>query len=229
MTAGSGFWGQIAASLGGAALQSDAVRSASNTLAGATGSALDEQRRQFDLTRGDFAPWRAAGERALTSLEGDISRMPTAEEVMAEPGYQFGLSEGQRALDRKIAALGGRASGAALKAATRYGTDYATAGYNAAYQRRQDRLNRLASLAGLGQTATGSSAMAGQNSANAISSLISNQGDAAAAARIGQGNIWGNVLNQAGALYGRQTNQNANPNAISAWGLPNYAIAPYGN
>ena len=124
-----------------------------------------------------------------------------AADAMRDPGYQFGLQQGQQALDRKIAAMGGRVSGASLKAAARYGTDYASTGYNAAYQRGQDRLNRLASLAGLGQTATQSSAASGASSANAISNLLTSQGDANAARSIAQGNIWGNAGNQLAGYY----------------------------
>jgi hypothetical protein len=120
-----------------------------------------------------------------------------------DPGYQFGLDQGQTALDRKIAAMGGRVSGAALKGADRYATDYATTGYNSAYQRSQDRLNRLASLAGLGQTATSASAAAGQASTNAMTSLLTNQGDASAASRLAQSNIWGNAGNQLTAIAGK--------------------------
>ncbi len=132
--------------------------------------------------------------------ESELGGMPTSAEVMAEPGYQFGLQQGQQALDRKAAAAGGRVSGAALKAASEYGTNYATTGYNAAYQRRQDRLNRLAALAGIGQSATGNSAQAGASSANAISGLVSAQGNASGAAQLAQGNIWGNAVNQLGAI-----------------------------
>jgi hypothetical protein len=39
---------------------------------------------------------------------------------------------------------------------------------------------------------------------NSISGIMQNQGDAAGAARIAQGNIWGNGVNQIAALYGRQ-------------------------
>lgn len=122
---------------------------------------------------------------------------------MSDPGYQFGLSQGQLGLDRKAAAAGGRVSGAALKSAAEYANNYATTGYNAAYQRRQDRLNRLASLANIGQTATGGSAAAGDAKSNAISNLISSQGDASAAASMAQGNIWGNTINQIGAGIGK--------------------------
>ncbi len=138
---------------------------------------------------------------------------------MQDPGYQFGLTQGQTALDRKIAAMGGRVSGAALKAASRYGTDYATTGYNAAYQRRQDRLNRLAALAGIGQSATGSSAQAGMNMANNVSGMLTAQGDASAASRLAQGNIWGGAANKIAALYGRNAQKTKQPvNDWAGWG-----------
>lgn len=225
---GGGGWANLAGNLIGAAIGSDSARSAANTQADATREAIGEQRRQYDLTRSDFAPWREAGVGALGTLQKEMGAPVTAADVMQDPGYQFGLTSGQQAIDRKIAAGGGRMSGAAVKAAGRFGTDYATTGYNAAYQRRQDRLNRLQALAGIGQTATNSSAQAGQGATNAISSLISSGGDAAAAGRMAQGNIWGNAVNSITANYMR--NQQRNPNAINPqFGLPNYAIDPYGN
>jgi hypothetical protein len=124
-------------------------------------------------------------------------------EALKEPGYQFGLQQGQQAIDRKAAAAGGRVSGAALKAANRFATDYATSGYNAAYGRREDRLARLQTLAGFGNSATGSVANAGQNSTNAISQAMQSQGDAFGASRLAQGNIWSNTANQIGAIGSR--------------------------
>lgn len=159
---------------------------------------------EFKWTKDAQAQRAAAEANSASGLGGLIDRATTQEEVMRDPGYQFGLQQGQQALDRKIAAMGGRVSGASLKAAARYGTDYASTGYNAAYQRGQDRLNRLASLAGLGQTATQASAQSGANSANAISNLMTSQGDANAARAISQGNIWGNAGNQLAGYYMNQ-------------------------
>jgi hypothetical protein len=129
-----------------------------------------------------------------------MGQTTTAADAMSDPGYQFGLQQGQQGLDRKAAAAGGRVSGAALKSAAEYATNYATTGYNAAYQRRQDRLNRLSALAGIGQSATSGSAQAGAVASGAISNLTSQQGNAAGGASIAQGNIWGNSTNQLGAL-----------------------------
>jgi hypothetical protein len=191
----------------GGAMQSSAASKAAYAQRVANEQAMDEQRRQYDQTREDLAPWRAAGGNALQRLAGDIERMPTAQEVMAQPGYQFGLQQGQQALDRRQAAAGGRISGRAMKAGARYATDYAASGYNAEYQRRQDRLNRLAALAGIGQTATGASAAAGANSANAISGMLMQGGANAGAARLAQGSIWGNALGDVSAQYLRSQQQ----------------------
>ncbi len=199
-------WGIVAsvgATIVGSVITSNAAGDAADTQAESTAAGLGEQRRQFDLTRADFKPYRETGARALGSLESDISKAPTAAEVMSDPGYAFGAQQGQQALDRKAAAAGGRVSGASLKRASSFATDYATSGYNAAYQRRQDRLNRLAALAGIGQTATGSSAQAGANSTNAITGLLERQGDSTAAAGLARGSIWGNAANQLGAIGSR--------------------------
>lgn len=194
---------ELAGNIVGSLIGADSARSAANTQSDATREAIAEQRRQADRAYADQTPYREAGVNALGQYAREIGTMPTADEVMAQPGYQFGLQQGQQALDRRFAASGGRISGASMKAGTRYATDYATSGYNAEYQRRQDRLNRLATLAGLGQTATGASAASGQNAANNISGLISSQGDAAAAAKLHTGNLWGNTANSLAALWQR--------------------------
>ena len=172
---------------------------------------------EFKWTPDAQAQRNAANASSASGEVGLIDRATTQEDVMQDPGYQFGMQQGQQALDRKIAAMGGRVSGASLKAAARYGTDYASTGYNAAYQRGQDRLNRLASLAGLGQTATQASAQSGANSANAISNLMTSQGDANAAHSISQGNIWGNAGNQLAGFYMNQQRQpQYQPNSYGA-------------
>ena len=208
------FWAAGAVVVGSVAsgyMASSAAGDAADAQSEASANATGEQRRQFDLTRSDYAPYREAGTKALGQLETDINAPVSAADVMSDPGYQFGLKQGQLGLDRKAAAGGGRVSGAALKSAAEYATNYATTGYGAAYQRRQDRLNRLASLAGLGQTATSGSAAAGSNAANAITGIVGAQGDASGAARLAQGNIWGNTVNQLGAVAGKWASTPYNP------------------
>ena len=199
-------WGVAAAvgAVGGALISSNAAKSAANTQANASNTALAEQQREYDINQANQQPYLDAGKAALSQYQTALNTPTTAADVMAnDPGYQFGLDQGQTALDRKIAAMGGRVSGAALKATDQYATNYATTGYNSAYQRSQDRLNRLAALAGLGQTATSASAASGNASTNAITALQTSQGDASAASSLAQGNIWGNAGNQLAAIAQR--------------------------
>ncbi len=213
-------WVAAAAAVVGAVISSDSASNAADVQENASNNALSEQQRQFNQTRTDTAPYRAAGVTALGQIAAENNQPVTAADAMSDPGYQFGLQQGQQALDRKAAAGGGRVSGAALKSASEYATNYATTGYSAAYQRRQDRLNRLASLAGIGQTSTNASAAAGANSANAISGLLTSQGNAAGSAQLAQGNIWGNATNQLGAAGQRWASNRTPSTPVNSYDAP---------
>jgi hypothetical protein len=190
----------VVGAIGGALISSDAAGDAADQQAEASAAAIAEQRRRYDQSYADYTPYRETGVRALGQLETEINTPVTSADAMSDPGYQFGLQQGQQALDRKASAAGGRVSGASLKSASEYATNYATTGYNAAYQRRQDRLSRLSALANIGQISTGGSAAAGASAGNAISNMVSAQGNANGAAQLAQGNIWGNTVNQLGAV-----------------------------
>jgi hypothetical protein len=70
-----------------------------------------------------------------------------------DPGLEFRLAEGQKALDHSAAAKGGAMGGRAIKAALRYGQDYGSNEYSKAYDRfnldNTNEFNRYATLAGL--------------------------------------------------------------------------------
>ena len=177
-------------------IQDRSAKRADNTMREATAAEIAENRRQYDTTRADYAPWREQGVNALQKLAGDIDTPVTAADVMQDPGYAFGQQQGEQAINRRIAAGGGRVSGQAIKAPARFGTDDATAGDGAAYQRKQDRLNRLAALSGVGQTATAGTAAAGQFATQNIGNALSNQGEASAASQLYRGGIWANTANK---------------------------------
>ncbi len=217
--------------VGGALISSSAAGDAAGAQQASTEAGIAEQRRQFDLVRGDTASARGIGESAIAQLARELGLpqgqpgQPMPQEAIdptKEPGYQFGLQQGQTALDRRIAAMGGRVSGAALKASTRYNQDYATTGYAAAYNRqnsaRSERLNRLQALAGFGQTAAATSGQTGIYTSNAISKMATSQGDASGAAQIAQGNIWGDAFNQVAANYKPPTNPMSNMAANQSFG-----------
>ena len=108
---------------------------------------------------------------------------------MMDPSYQFRLGEGMKALDRQAAARGGLISGGALKAAQRYGQEFASNEFGNAY-------NRLANLAGIGQTATNNmGGAAGQFGTNA-GNLMTGAGAARASGYVGGANALSSGLGQ---------------------------------
>lgn len=288
-------WATIIGSVAGGLLSSGAASDAADAQAGAAASATAEQKRQYDTTRADFAPYRAAGTSALSKLsdllgltvpaqstgelratlapqfttpgtpgtpggyfgggrEGDgntvaatpgtpatidhagldaavlaaqpANAVPSAEfgsllrpftgaDLASEPGYQFGLAEGTKGLNNSLAARGGLYSGAAGKAITRYGQDYAGTKFNEAFNRDQTTktgiFNKLSGVAGTGQTATGQVASAGQNYANNAAGNLIGAGDARATGYLAQGNIWGNAINQGVSAWNNRPQQPQQP------------------
>lgn len=215
------FWvagAAVVGAVGGALITGNAAKDASQTQANASQTAIGEQQREFDTNQANFAPYLAAGTTALGQIQSGLN---APVDPTQDPGYQFGLSQGQKALASQTAANGGRDSGAALKAADEFATNYATTGYSAAYQRGQDRLNRLSALAGLGQTAAGGSGVLGQQATTNLTGLTTAQGNAAAAGQLAQGNIWANGTN---ALVAAGQKYAASPSygtpSSSGYGMP---------
>lgn len=176
-----------------------------------------QQMQMYQQQRTDQAPYREAGYGALSQLVGgsgaggQFNRDFSMSDFQQDPGYQFRQSEGEQAINRAAGAAGSRYSGATLKALQRFNSDLSSQEYGNAYNRFQNnvssRYNRLASLAGIGQTATNQTQQAGTNSANAISGIgqnamnnINNSMQNAATARasgyVGAGNAINSGLSQ---------------------------------
>jgi hypothetical protein len=173
------------------------------------------QERMFERQVGLQEPWREAGVNALRQMQAGAAPLPPAftgqVNMMADPGYQFRLSEGLKALDRQAAARGGLISGSALKAAQRFGQDYASGEYGAAYGRalteydasRQlatEQYNRLAGMAGTGQVTSGQLANAAGQYGSNVSNILGAAGQAGAQGILGAGAAGaGGLMNSAQA------------------------------
>jgi hypothetical protein len=109
---------------------------------------------------------------------GLLNRQFSMQDFQQDPGYQFRLAEGEKAINRAAAARGGYDSGGALKALTRYGQGVASDEYGNAFNRwntqNNQLYNRFASLAGVGQLANQQVGQAGQGYANAASNIAQN-------------------------------------------------------
>ena len=174
----------MALAIGGSALLgASASKSAASTQAASADHATELQERMFNKQLELQEPFRQSGINALNKIEsGDIMGA-------MDPSYKFRLGEGMKALERSAAARGGLISGGALKAAQRYGQEFASNEFGNAY-------NRLASRAGFGQTAsTNMGGAAGQFGTNA-GNLMTGAGAARASGYVGGANALSSGLGQ---------------------------------
>lgn len=167
----------------GGVLANRAAGKAADAQVGASRDAISEQRRQFDLTRSDLAPFREAGVNALNQFVASLG--PGFEESDA---FRFNLDQGIRALDRTAAARGKALSGEAVRGATAFASGLAS-------QEINNYLNRLAALSGVGQTATNTGATLGANTASNVGNLLVNAGDARASGFVGGANAINDSIN----------------------------------
>jgi hypothetical protein len=145
------------------------------------------------------------------SISSPSTRMDATEWVKRTPGYGFQFQEGLNALDRSAASRGMLLSGAQTRGAQEYGQNFALGHYNTL-------MDRLANMAGLGQSTAAQGAQSGQNMAaqSAANTMAGAQGagqaNMAGAQAIGSGYI--NAANAAA-----QNQQNSWNNLFSIGGL----------
>lgn len=195
----------VVGTIGSALISSNAASSAARgqTAAANTSNALATS--QFDQTRADQEPWRLAGATALgqlgslTAAGGDLNRRFTMADFIKDPGYDFRMSEGAKAIERSAAARGGVLGGGTLKALSRYNQDFASQEYNNSFSRwnqeNNQQFGRLSSIAGLGQQANAANQQASQNYTNTFSNNLMGAANASGAAQIASANAISNSLN----------------------------------
>ena len=174
-----------------------------------------------DLNKGRMTYVTDPVDPAANSDYGSLNKKFTLADFWDDPvtqaSYQQGLDQGTKALGNIAGARGNRNSGAQLKALTRFSTDYTgnqAAGSQARYVGDQTNLyNRLAGIAGSGQTAVNTGVQAGQNTANTVSGLLTSQGNARGAAAISRGNAIGGAIQNVGNIFANQSGGQFNPNA----------------
>lgn len=142
-------------------------------------------------------------------LFGSLMNRFSMKDYVEDPGYKFRLGQGEQAINRAAAAAGRYDSGRALKDLTEFNSGLASQEYGNAYSRfvndQSNQFNRLAGLAGVGQTAANSLSELGSGAANNIGNLnmaggnaaaagAINAGNAAASGKIGSANAWSNAL-----------------------------------
>lgn len=224
-------WGYAAAVVA-AVVASKGSKKAARTAANAQYAAIDEQGRQFDITQKQMAPYREAGLRGLGNYEkmlgeyGDYE-LPEAFSFGADefneykdPGYEFRMDEGLRAIDRRMAKSGQRGSGRRPRALMELGQNLASQEFGAArgraYQDYQSEVAReaedygrsytdpLARYGQLAQMGFGGTQSLGQMRGSYAQSIGQNMGNAGryqAAGTLGQYGAYAQGIGAMGSYY----------------------------
>lgn len=231
-------WGVVTAAVvaGGAVASSEinagAAGKAASAQQNAANTASNTQLTMYNQSRDDQTPWRNAGGAAIGALSnyyglpGADGKTPDPSVTAANdnkmiqslPGYQFGMNQGNQAVQRDLAAKGLLGSGAAGKALTQYGQGYAS-------QQSGQYLNGLQSLAGIGQTSVAQTGALGANAANQIGSNQIYAGNAQASGYANQANAVNSGLSGlvgAASNYNTQQNMAGNNPQYNAYSAPAY-------
>ncbi|TWI04800.1 hypothetical protein IP90_00938 [Luteimonas cucumeris] len=161
--------------------------------------------------------WQTAPKTPTGGATSSITQADAFAKFRATPGYQFGLDEGNKSVQASAAARGGLNSGATLKSLMRFGRDYSD------QQGYTPYMNKLASLAGIGQTATNQIGQYGQNAANTMGQNTINAGQARANGIYDKSNAWANFGNQVVQgvgqyMAGRNSGGGSSLGGMSTWG-----------
>lgn len=175
--------------------------------------AADTQWRMYNQQREDTMPWLNAGTAGVNRLSellgiggntgasdyGALTKSFGMEDFQKDPGYDFNLAEGEKALNRSYAAKNGVLSGAAAKGLQRYSQDYASNEFGKAYDRynanQTNLFNRLSGISGTGQAAANTLGSAGSTAGQVASDYLTSGAAARANAKIDQANAWTSGLN----------------------------------
>lgn len=150
----------------------------------------------------------AQASAAIDPMYGSLLDTYSGQNLFDDPGYKFRLGEGQKATERALAASGKYLAPAGIKALQEYGQGMASQEYGNAYNRftndQTNIYNRLANIAGLGQTATGQQLGSGKDYAGAGTDLYTGMGNAITSANLAnqqsKGSMFGSLLGLGGQL-----------------------------
>jgi hypothetical protein len=163
----------------GAEAAGEAGQAAADVQSQAAFAGIEENRRQFDLNRGDLEPRIQGGnqafqaQQALLGQSGQAAQDEAYGNIQESAGQRFLRDRQQRALLRNSSAIGGLGGGNVRTALQEQAVGFAQQDIN-------NQFGRLGQLAGQGQNAANVSGQAGSQSASNIANLQANQGAAQA-------------------------------------------------
>lgn len=191
-----------AAVVGSAYVSSQAGKAGAKAQSNAANAGIAEQQREYDQTRQDQQPFLQAGQNAVNLqqkyLSGDTSGFTSS------PDYQFAVQQGTKQLDAGAASKGNLWGGGA-------DADRISLGQGLATQYANNYWNKLAGMAGQGQTSATQLGAQGANMANQNGQYLNNAAQANASSYANTANSYNNAIGQVGNIAGQYYQQNGNP------------------
>jgi len=185
--------------------QEQAAENAADAQLQANQQNIDFQKWLYEQNVELNKPWYDVGSTAIGQLWDDWQAgkfSPTEFNFQEDPGYQFRLQEGMRALDNSAASRGMLLSGGQARATSRYASDLASQEYGNAFSRwlsqqqlNQQQYNMLAGLSNAGQSAAQQNVAAGNALGVQVGQGYANQGNALA-------QMYNSIGNAQAGMYG---------------------------
>lgn len=219
-------WIAAAGAVAGGAISALGSKSAANTQAQAQQAATQAQLQMFNTQQANQAPFLQGGYNALADIEtgqgAQVTGPGTASGSVAPgyfnqtftnadlnsqlaPNYQFMLGQGLGTQANLANLNSGVFSGNAGQGLINYAENYAGNAYQQAYNNftnnQSNIFNRLASVAGLGQTAGSAASTGAPQFSSGIASTTAGAGASQAAGTVGAANALSSGLNNAGSWY----------------------------
>jgi hypothetical protein len=199
---------------------------ASNKQSSAANKATDLQGQIYQQNQANLHPYMDAGTPALSRLGdllgtsgntgasgyGSLTQPFTMQDYLnnQDPSYQFTQQQGQQALMNSAGAQNGVLSGSAMKDLLNYSQGLAGQQYQAAYNRwttnQGNTFQRLAQVAGLGESAAAGAGNMGVQSGANMANTITGAGNAAASGIVGASNAFSSGANNLAGYYYLQQN-----------------------
>ena len=198
--------GLIGAGIGSSVIaskaQSKSASQASDAQTQAAQLSIDEQRRQFDAVQKLLAPFIDVGNQAigpmaaLAGANGAGVEQAAIDQVMAGPGYQTAVQQGEEALLANASATGGLRGGNAQASLAELRPQILS-------QAIAQRYGQLGGLVGIGQASATGQAAAAQNLGQGISDAYGQQGAAQAGAYLAKGQATQNMIGGINQSFGQ--------------------------
>lgn len=193
--------GTVAAGAYAANKSAKAAKSAAKTQAESADAGVAEQRRQYDELVKLLSPYTKAGtgslaqQQAILGLSGADKQKQAVSAIEKSPYFQATAKQGENAILQNASATGGLRGGNTQGALAQFRPGLLN-------QLVQQQYQNLGGITSLGQNSAAQTGNAGMQSANSISNLLAQQGQAQAGGIIGAQNAQNQFLGQLGQLGG---------------------------